>query len=301
MNIYSSISDIDFNLNDIQDMPWPDTSLMVHPSAFDVIYSINPHMDANIGKVDKDKALNQWEFLKKSYHENGLDVQVIDGVENLPDMVFCANQSLPYLQEDGRKQVIMSNMRHPQRKDEVQFIKDWYQKNSFEIFELENDSLHLEGMGDAIWHLGKRMLWGGYGFRTEAEVYTQIAKTFNVPVLLLELQHPSLYHLDTCLSVLNKDTVLIYPGAFTEEGLKMINLFFENVIHTDEIETLEKLACNAVSPDGKTIIIEKECVKTAKTLEERGFEVVLADTSEYLKSGGSVFCMKMLLWNQSKQ
>ena len=31
-------------------------------------------------------------------------------------------------------------------------------------------------------------------------------------------------------------------------------------------------------------------------LREAGFEVVELDTDEYLKSGGSVFCMKLMYW-----
>jgi N-dimethylarginine dimethylaminohydrolase len=35
-------------------------------------------------------------------------------------------------------------------------------------------------------------------------------------------------------------------------------------------------------------------VKTAKSLERAGFVVKPLDTGEFLKSGGSVFCMKLL-------
>lgn len=294
---YRSIQEIDFNSTQFDSMPLPNTALMVHPSAFDVVYSINPHMDEHIGNVEKALAIKQWEFLRDQYESMGLRVSVIEGVDGLPDMVFCANQSLPELSLDGKKRVYMSNMRHPQRADEVGIIRAWYKKEGFEVMDHANSTHYFEGMGDAIWHLGKRLLWGGYGYRTHEAVYEEIAAYFDVPVLLLELKNPSLYHLDTCLSVLNAETALIYPGAFTDEGLELIHHFFPKVIQTNEKETMEYLACNAVCPDAKHVIIEERCEHTIAQIKEHGFEVVKADTSEYLKSGGSVFCMKMLLWN----
>lgn len=294
---YRSVEELDFKPSDVASMPLPNTALMVHPSAFDVVYSINPHMDAHIGKVDKALAMQQWEAIKARYESMGLRVPVIEGKEGLPDMVFCANQSLPDMSPEGTKRVIMSHMRHPQRADEVSILQDWYEKEGFEILHLDNPELYFEGMGDAIWHLGKRLLWGGYGYRTSAEVYEDIAQKLDVPIMLLELKHPSLYHLDTCLTVLKEDTVLIYRGAFTEEGLALIHHFFPNVLEANEQETLEKLACNAVSPNAKDVIIEKGCSNANTAIREAGLSVTETDTSEYLKSGGSVFCMKMLLWS----
>lgn len=295
--VYTTIASLDFTASDVPSMPLPNTALMVHPKAFDVIYSINPHMQEHIGKVDRELAVTQWEVLKEHYTNLGLKVPVIDGVDGLPDMVFCANQSLPDLTQNGEKRVLMSNMRHPERKEEVAYIRDWYKSQGFSIHELASNDSNFEGMGDAIWHLGKRLIWGGYGYRTEAKVYDDISEKLDVPVILLELKHPSLYHLDTCLTVLTENTVLIYPGAFTEEGLQLIHHFFENVLEASEEETMKFLACNAVCPDGKNVIIDKNCVDTIQLLSNAGFSVIGVDTSEYLKSGGSVFCMKMLLWN----
>jgi|AntRauMFilla1563_2_1112583.scaffolds.fasta_scaffold00313_4 N-dimethylarginine dimethylaminohydrolase len=295
--VYTSLASLDFGIDDLPAMPLPNTALMVHPKAFDVIYSINPHMQEHIGKVDRNLAVQQWEAIKNQYEKLGLDVPVIDGAAGLPDMVFCANQSLPDLAQNGQKRVLMSNMRHQERKAEVPHIRNWYESQGFDIHELSSTENHFEGMGDAIWHLGKRLIWGGYGYRTEAKVYDDISQKLDVPVILLELQHPSLYHLDTCLTVLTEKTVLIYPGAFTDDGLELIHHFFENVLEAKEEETMHYLACNAVCPDGKHVIIDENCINTIELLTKAGFTVVGTDTSEYLKSGGSVFCMKLLLWN----
>jgi len=54
-------------------------------------------------------------------------------------------------------------------------------------------------------------------------------------------------------------------------------------------------ACNACSIAG-TVIIEQSAVRTIQELRDRGFTVVPVDTSEFLKSGGSVYCMKQYLF-----
>ena len=61
-----------------------------------------------------------------------------------------------------------------------------------------------------------------------------------------------------------------------------------------EINTGGKLfACNATAPD-EECIYSKGCVEVNKQLENSGFIVHEFNTDEYLKSGGSVFCMKMM-------
>jgi N-dimethylarginine dimethylaminohydrolase len=43
------------------------------------------------------------------------------------------------------------------------------------------------------------------------------------------------------------------------------------------------------------VLIEATCNRTAAMLEEKGFVVRRLETSEFLKAGGSVFCMKLAL------
>jgi N-dimethylarginine dimethylaminohydrolase len=253
-------------------------------------------MEGNVGNVDKMKAMEEWNAIKSTYEAIGLHVHVIEGQPNLPDMVFCANQSLPFA-EDSSKQVFMSIMNSVHRKDEVSFIEQWYRQNGYQIhFFDENRVVNFEGMGDALWISGRKLLFGGYGFRSSLAAYDQISATFNTPVVALELSKPSFYHLDTCFCSLNDETVLIYPEAFTDEGLQIIEHLFPNVIKANSFEAEELFACNATCPDGKNVLIQKGCTEVNSALKSYGFVVHELETTEYLKSGGSVFCMKMLTW-----
>jgi N-dimethylarginine dimethylaminohydrolase len=296
-NVITSAENLNFSLADIPSMPLPDRVLMVEPTYFSVDYVINPHMDNNVGSVDKEKAQTEWETIKRALAQIDIATHTLDGQEGLPDMVFCANQSLPFIDEDGKKQVFMSIMHAEQRKEEVPFIEQWFRQDGYEIHYLDESKIDdFEGCGDAIWHTGKKMLWGGYGYRSSVKAYKRIAETFDLPIIALELVDEAFYHLDTCLCVLDAQTALIYPGAFTDEGLKLINAVFDHVIEASEHEAKTLFACNATCPDGKNVIIQKGCTNVNSALRDAGFTVHEVDTGEYLKSGGSVFCMKQMVW-----
>ncbi|MBO6585068.1 MAG: hypothetical protein JJ953_03075 [Gracilimonas sp.] len=295
--VITSVNQLNFKLSELESMPAPEKVLLVKPTYFSVEYVINPHMEGNIGDVDKLAAQNEWEHLRAAYEELGLYVHVIEGQRGYPDMVFCANQSLPNITKDGKKEVIMSVMNSDQRKGEVPTIQKVYEDSSYEIVHLDGDRFSsFEGMGDAIWHFKKRLLWGGYGYRSSKEVYDVISETFGTPIIALELIDERFYHLDTCLCILDSDTALIYPKAFTDEGLELIHTLFTNVIEASKYEAEKLFACNATCPDGKNVFIQQGCVDVNHKLKESGFKVHEFSTYQFLKSGGSVFCMKMLLW-----
>ena len=295
--IITSAKEIDFKISDLPTMPAPDKVMVVTPAYFDVEYVINPHMEGHIGGVDKMQAQNEWNHLKDGYKELGFDVKVVEGQKGLPDMVFCANQSLPFIDEDGTKKVIMSIMHADQRKKEVPYIEEFYKKEGYEIHHLNPENVSdFEGMGDALWHFKRKLIWGGYGFRSSISAYEQISELYDVPVIALELVDESFYHLDTCLSILNEKLALIYSDAFTENGLEMIHQLFDTVIDTSSYEAKKQFAVNAVCPDGKNVMIQQGCTDANQNLRDNGFSVHEYSTFEYIKSGGSVFCMKMMMW-----
>lgn len=296
-NVITSVNDLNFKLSDIPNMQAPSKVLVVDPSHFTVEYVINPHMKDHIGSVDKDAAYAEWAHLKEAYQSVGLETHVLEGQQGLPDMVFCANQSLPYISESGNKKVIMSIMHADQRKPEVAHVQKWYEGNGYEIIELDSAEIHdFEGMGDAIWHYGKKLIWGGYGFRSSLDAYSVVSETYEVPIIALELLDNKFYHLDTCFCSLDENSALIYPEAFTNDGLELIHALIPNVIEASTYEAEQLFACNATSADGKNVFIQEGCTEVNNELEKTGFVVHQFSTGEYLKSGGSVFCMKMMAW-----
>ena len=290
--------DLDLSPGDLPAQPFPKRVLFASPDHFNVKYVINPHMEGQIGAVDVDAARDQWQRLRAAYAGIGLDTHVIEGQPGLPDLVFCANQTLPYLSKNGDSRgVVLSRMHAVQRRDEVPFVADFFSGMGYEVLDdLIDESTSFEGMGDALWHPGRRLLWGGYGYRTSAGAYDVIADRLDVDVVLLELEDPEFYHLDTCLCPLDESAVMIFPGAFTPEGVELIGRMFERVIEAPEDESRNLFACNAHCPDGRHVVIQRGCAGTNALLREAGYEPIEVETSEFLKSGGSVFCMKQMFW-----
>ena len=138
---------------------------------------------------------------------------------------------------------------------------------------------------------------GGFGYRTHESVYEDVGRLTDATIVLFELKNPRFYHLDTCLSILSDHSVLACREAFTDRGWQTLNQLFSDVIRVSSVEAdSPNFACNAHSPDAKHVIIQKGCTATNLALEQRGFKPVECDTSEFIKSGGSVFCMKLMLF-----
>ncbi|MFN6944518.1 MAG: dimethylarginine dimethylaminohydrolase family protein [Cytophagaceae bacterium] len=298
-----TIKNLDFNIGDLPDRPEPSRVLMCTPEFFDIVDVKNPHMEGQSGKLDKLLAVAQWNNIKEEYKKLAQETVLegyleIHGAEGCEDMVFAANQTFPWITEEGKKLAIMSKMRHPSRQKEIFYFETYFRGLGYEIIHLQKTDL-FEGMGDAIPHFGKQLIYGGFGHRTHPVAYEEISDILQVPVVLLELTNEKFYHLDTCFLPISEKTVLICKEAFNTEGLMLINRLFEEVIHIplEEAELLFSLNAHVLNLHGRKVaVIHKGSVLTKKILREHGFEVREVDTSEFIKSGGSVFCMKMMVY-----
>lgn len=283
------------SLDSIATRPEPTSILMCDPEFFEVKDVKNLFMEGNIDSTDAQKSTKQWQALKQTFEDLGHPVQVIESQPNLEDMVFAANQVLVGIDNDAKPYVLASRMVHESRKKEVPFYLDWFTRHNYKVVFLpEIDDLYFEGQGDALWHPEKQLLWGGWGHRTKKSAYTHISKLLNVPVLLLNLSHPKFYHLDTAFCVLDKDTVMIYPAAFDSDGLKLIRHCFPRVIELTEADA-NNFAGNSFAL-GKHVVMQQGSQNACQQLRAHGFIPVEVDTSEFMKSGGSVFCMKMPIY-----
>src|SRR4051812_35485798 len=105
---------------------WPRTILMVTPKGYRIEYAINPHMADSAGRlhrVDEARALEQWRNIQNTYQRLGLDVEILEGDPAQPDMVFCANQTFPFINEDGERSILLGRMSSEQRQGEVKHFR----------------------------------------------------------------------------------------------------------------------------------------------------------------------------------
>ncbi len=276
-------------------MPLPTRLLMCPPAHFDVIDVKNPHMQGNVGQVDRAAAAKQWSDLKSAFERAGATVDLIDPVPNCEDMVFCANQTLVGLDAAGRKLCLLSRMKHPSRQREVPAFAKWFAAAGYRVADLASTA-GFEGSGDALWHPGRALIWGGHGHRTDPTAYEAVSAAFDIPVIRLKLLSDRFYHLDTCLCALDERTALINPLSFESRGLALIRAIFPQVIECPPREADQGMACNATAIGGKHVVIQKGNAQTVAALRAYNFTVHEVETTEYLKSGGSVFCMKMYVF-----
>ncbi|GIV34954.1 MAG: amidinotransferase [Chitinophagales bacterium] len=299
-----SIDQIPFRPEEVPLRPEPRKVLMCAPDFFDIVDEKNVHMQGQIGHLDKQLAIRQWQSLLEVYQQwekNGIleQVTVIPGVEGLEDMVFTANQSFPYI-VDGKYTVVMSRMRHPSRQREVPYFRTFFKSIGYRIIDL-SESVFFEGMGDLIPHYGRHLLYGGYGHRTDPGAYDEIARSLKVPIVLLPLEDPRFYHLDTCFIPADEHTVFLTTAAFSKTTLHGIKKLFTHVVEIPEEEAAGLFALNAhlvndKKSGKKAAVLQQGTVVMKQKLAALGFEVWEVNTSEFIKSGGSCFCLKMMYY-----
>jgi N-dimethylarginine dimethylaminohydrolase len=271
---------------------------MCEPTYFDIEYAINPYMKDYSGAlktINKNKAYQQWTSLKVTFENNGCHVQTIAGEVGFPDMVFCANQSFPFFDTSVNKNVvILSNMRSKERQGEVMYFKNFYEKLNYKTINISS-SFSFESTGDLIFNFDQRVAFGGFGQRTSRDVYFEIQNQVPFQIISIELTHPDFYHLDTCFSVLNHDCCVLVKNSVSSSSEKTIKEFFKKVIYLEVEQAKKYFAGNCFSIDGKNVVTQVGDAIFFKELNELGFNPIEVDTSEFIKSGGSVFCMKLVL------
>lgn len=258
--------------------------LMCKPTFFDIEYEINPWMDRD-NQVDPKLAQKQWEHLYHVYTSQlGWDVELVEPIKNLPDMVFTANGALVI---DGK--VALPTFRAPDRQPETAHFMKWFGQNGYTEF--LTPKYDFEGEGDAlVWNDTVLM---GYPWRSDKAAENEIAAFFGKKVIPLQLANASFYHLDTALTIVDNETVALYPALFTEESLKKIKETVPNVIIAGKSDAYA-YGLNAMS-DGTNIVLSDRATGLIEQYKKRGMQVYPVPISEFQKSGGGVKCLTLEL------
>jgi len=269
--------------------------LLCSPAYFDVVDEKNPYMSEKVS-VDREKAQRQWQALCSALKETGCQVETIVPVPGLEDMVFAANQVFVGFHEGVGKFIVPSRMVHASRQREVPFYVDWYRQRGFKIIDLDLGTDHLEGHGDLLWHPDWSRIYAGFGFRSTepgVEKFRVVMSKLGIPVVPLRLVDPYCYHLDTCFCPLNNEAVLVYPGAYAPESLASLRGFWKRV-HELTAEEAHKFMGNGIVANG-SYLTPYITPHLESMLSQEGLTPVVVATSEFEKSGGSLFCMKAFL------
>ena len=256
--------------------------LMCRPEYFTVSYRINPWMFPE-NPTDQDLAMSQWLSLYETYQRLGIDVDLIDPIEGLPDMVYAANGGFVL---DGI--AYGAKFRHAERAAEGPAYLAHLANRGFDAHEAVEVN---EGEGDFL--LVGDVILAAHGFRSEGGSHEELATLFGRPVISLTLINPSYYHLDTALAVLDDDTIAYLPTAFDAESNRVLQERYPDAIIANE-EDAAVLGLNLYS-DGKNVVMAEQATTLRRDIESRGFVTHGVNLSELLLGGGGVKCCTLEL------
>jgi N-dimethylarginine dimethylaminohydrolase len=261
---------------------------MCSPKLYDVNYVINPWMAGNVSQASREQAAAQWEKLRSALNQVAR-VMLVEPQPGWPDMVFTANAGLV---REGV--VAMSRFLHPERQGEESHFRKWFADLGFGVSEMPV-ATPFEGEGDALFESDGSRLWAGHGVRTLQSSHRHLQDLWEVEVISLRLVDPRFYHLDTCFCPLTGGYLLYFPAAFDAESNAKIEMRYakERRIPVREADAL-RFACNAINV-GRMILLNEISNELRGQLEERGFQVVQVQMTEFLKAGGAAKCLVLRL------
>jgi len=282
--------------------------LMCPPQFIQIAYEINDHMDKR-NPPQKQLALKQWQGVVAKYAQLGIEMNFIEPDIISQDMCFTANAAWLY-----NNKMILSNYggdARIARQKEVGLYKKWFEKYQAEFPEMEvmffpEHNMPFDGQGDVVTvptnNLKEQpIILMGYGSgRTDRRAAEVLRKVHNLPkwrVVPLKLTNGLFYHLDTCCVAIGENVMLYYAGAFDNRALRAIHSLGMDTIPVSEKDA-HNFVCNGVSvpTSGATrFIVHKMSAKLRVKLIKRNIEVIETNTSEFLKNGGSVRCLTLIL------
>jgi N-dimethylarginine dimethylaminohydrolase len=269
-----------------QQLQWGHRYLAVEPNHFRVDYAINLYMDV-ADQPDPVATRAQWRAMLQAVRAAGATVDVLEQRPDAPDMVYAMNLGLAVSRPD-EPHVVMSHMRHPERRMETLTAEPWFSGRGFRTTAVGRDGVgaHFEA-GDAF-PFGDALVVG-YGPRTERLGLKHLAVALDTRVRGLRITHPGMYHLDLAFCPLDETRAMVCPAAFDEASAAAALALVPEPLVLSEEEALTFCANSVVV--GRTIVMPTCPDRVRARLQDWGFEVVLVDVTQFHKGGGSVRCL----------
>ncbi len=268
-------------------LQWGRRYAMVRPDHFRVAYEINPYMHLH-DQPDPVRAAAQWAALVATLESTGARVDVLEQRPDAPDMVYAMNLGFAFADERGRRRVVLSHMRHRQRRMEQASAGPWFAERGFAPVHVGRD-----GVGPYL-EAGDAFCWGdgvvvGYGPRTDEVGVKALAHELGVRARGLRIAHPAMYHLDLAFCPLDATRALVCPEAFEPASARLLLDLVPEPLVLTEAEALTLCANSVVV--GRTVVMPACPPRVRARLERWGFRVLVVDVAELHKGGGSIRCL----------
>lgn len=237
---------------------------------------INGLTSQNLGKPDFEKAQKQHQIYISELQKAGLDLIILESQEDFPDSCFVEDPAIvvPEL-------AVITNLWDNSRKGEIELIEKTLKSLYSNIEKIQFPGT-IEG-GDVI--LIEKDFFVGISKRTNIEginQFTEIVGKYGYTVTAIKLN--KFLHLKTGLTYLGNGKILV-SGELRESDILDK---FQKIIVPDE----EEYCGNSIMVNNK-LFFPQGYPKTKKVLEEKGFDIVEIDTSEYRKIDGGLSCLSL--------
>lgn len=231
-----------------------------------------------LGKPDYEKALKQHENYIETLKKCGVNVTVLEPLEEFPDSCFVEDTAVL-----TKKCAIISNPGAESRNKESEFmvetIKKFYSENKIEYIKAPGT---LEG-GDVMM-VGDHF-YVGKSARTNEEGIKQFIKILNKYGLTgSEVSLEKVLHLKTGVNYIENNNMLV-SGEFIDK--KDFENYNKIIVPEDESYGANCIWVN------ETVIVPKGYPKIEKAIKDMGYKVLVTDTSEFKKIDGGLSCLSL--------
>jgi N-dimethylarginine dimethylaminohydrolase len=152
----------------------------------------------------------------------------------------------------------------------------------------------IEG-GDVLVH--PRGVVVGISDRTSVEAVAELARRLRGgparQVTAVSFAMRGIAHLDLVFNILSPELAVVYRPALTAESLLALSTLFEFI--DAESGDMEVLGVNLLSLSWNTVVVSQGATALARSLERRGFTVILVPYDEVAKTGGGIRCSTLPL------
>jgi dimethylargininase len=234
--------------------------------------ALSEHPEAT--SINPQKARQQHAAYCEALQIAGLDLEVLEPLDDFPDSVFIEDNAVIL---EGR--AVLCSMKATSRWGETSFLADTLQSR-LPVLRLQAP-VFIDG-GDIL--QTEDTVFVGQSQRTSSEAIEALQTL--TPKKVVPVQVKKGLHLKTSVSFLGKNLLVINPSQIDTEPLSK----FEWI----EVDAEEAYAANCLTV-GDHVILPAGFPKLEQRIQAHGFSTLPVDTSEFQKADGGVTCLSLLL------
>ena len=236
---------------------------------------------SGLGAPDMELALKQHQNYIELFKQAGINVTVLDAVEEYPDSVFVEDTAvmIPF---KGGTAAFLTCPGAESRRGEVKVIQSALSDHADEIIRMEGDGL-MEG-GDVL--LMGETFYVGIDTRTNKSGFEQFsiaASRFGYNCIPVPFDN-GMPHLKTELSALDEETLIM--SARFEKRDEFTG--FKKLV----VQKGEEYSSNCLYL-GSKLLVPAGFSATAELLDKNGFNPEFIDMSEFRKMDGGLTCLSL--------